>query len=221
MPDNRGTTPTKPKVVLIVDKDKARIAELSAALERAGLTVLVALDPQEALQLVGTNSVGLAVLCHDGAYDASLALATTLFSRHRIHSVFLSAHESGPTAEDLAEAGAIGYLPRSVGSEDFVRAVHAMISRAEELAQLRINEERMRAALLAERDINTAIGIIMERLQLSREAAFNHLRSYARSHRMRIVDVSRALFGSTAENARIAAELMNTPVRTKTEPDES
>lgn len=215
MPGTRENALTKRKAVLLVDRDELRITELRAALQRADLSVLEARSPEEAFRLVAEHSVGLAVLCHDGAFDELLAVATELFFRHQIHSVFLSAHESGPAARDVAASGAIGYLPGSIASDDFVRAIHAMISRAEELTQLRINEERMRAALLAERDINTAIGILMERLQLSREAAFNRLRSYARSRRMRIVEVSRALIGSTPESARITAELMGSPAPTK------
>lgn len=223
MPESRGNAPSKRKTVLLVDTGKSRITELRAALERADLSVLEAQNAEDALALAESQNVGLAVLCHNGDFDKALALATELFSRHHIHSALLSMHHTGPAPQDVAASGAIGYLPRSVGSEDFARAVHAMISRAEELTQLRINEERMRAALLAERDINTAIGIVMERLHLSREAAFNHLRAYARSHRMRIVEVSRALFGSTPECARITAELMSSAPRTKTEhePNES
>jgi DNA-binding NarL/FixJ family response regulator len=200
-----------PSTVLLVDTDGIGVAEHRAVLAAANFSLLEARSPIEALALASTGNVALAVLYHNGGCAGALSLAGTLFEKHRIHSMFVSAHSAGPAPEDLAAVGAIGYLPRSVAGEDFVRAMHAALSRAAELAQLRLNEERMRSALLAERAINTAIGILMERLQLSREAAFSRLRAYARSHRVRIVDVSRSLAGCDAEKQRIMACLANEP----------
>jgi DNA-binding NarL/FixJ family response regulator len=200
-----------PSTVLLVDTDGTGVVEQRAALAAASFPLLEARSPIEALTLASTGNIALAVLCHDGGCAGALSLAGSLFEKHRIHSMFVSAHSAGPAPGDLAAVGAIGYLPRSVTSEDFVRAMHAAVSRAAELTQLRLNEERIRTALRAERDINTAIGILMERLQLSREAAFSRLRAYARSHRVRIVDVSRSLASCDAEKQRIMACLANEP----------
>ncbi len=221
MPDLPGS-PHSTSTVLIVDTDGIGVVDQRAALATAGFSLVEAHNSPAALALASTTAIGLAVLCHNGGCADALSLASSLFSEHRIHSVFVSAHTAGPDPAALAAAGAIGYLPRSVAGGDFVRAVHAAISRAAELAQLRLSEERMRAALLAERDINTAIGILMERLRLSREAAFSRLRMYARSHRVRIVDVSRALAGGEAEGHRIMEQLTADPrlqIRTQSDPD--
>jgi response regulator NasT len=214
MPDLPGTTRSIP-TILIVDTDGIGVDEQRATLAAAGFTLLDARGQSEALDLALTTSIGLAVLCHNGGSAGALSLATSLFTHHRIHSVFVSAHTAGPDPTALAAAGAIGYLPRSVAGKDFVRAIHAAISRAAELAQLRLNEERMRTALHAERDINTAIGILMERLRLSREAAFDRIRTYARSNRIRVVDVSRALAGGDDERQRIIGQLMGASPQAK------
>lgn len=88
--------------------------------------------------------------------------------------------------------------------------IRAVLPLVREIKAVRAREQELRAALAAERDINTAIGVLMERLQVSRESAFERLRSYARSKRQRVAELSRALLSSAAESQRIAAELMGT-----------
>jgi len=211
MSENWGSLPSSRQTVLVVDIDTdPGIVAMRDALEAAGFSVLEAREKHDALALAESHRVGLAVLCHDGAGEATVAVANELFARRQIHSVFVSAREARSSANALA-AGEIGFLRRPVALQDFLRAIHAATARAEELAQLRLSEQRMRVALLAERDINTAIGILMERLGLSREDAFQRLRAYARSQRMRIVAVAQAVAGSIVESNRITAELMDAP----------
>ena len=52
------------------------------------------------------------------------------------------------------------------------------------------NVEQLGQALQARRETSMAIGIIMERRRLDRQAAFEALRSQARSQRRRIHDVA-------------------------------
>ena len=52
------------------------------------------------------------------------------------------------------------------------------------------NVEQLEGALQARRETSIAIGIIMERRRLDRRAAFEALRSQARSQRRRIHDVA-------------------------------
>jgi len=63
---------------------------------------------------------------------------------------------------------------------------------------LRAREQQLTTALSAERDINTAIGLLMDRLQLPRTDAFEALRRYARSQRESVAKIAGDLL--SAEN---------------------
>ena len=107
MPDLPGS-PHSTSTVLIVDTDGIGVVDQRAALATAGFSLVEAHNSPAALALASTTAIGLAVLCHNGGCADALSLASSLFSEHRIHSVFVSAHTAGP--DPAALAGCAGSL---------------------------------------------------------------------------------------------------------------
>ena len=62
--------------------------------------------------------------------------------------------------------------------------------RARDLARIEDEQERLRGALEGQQEISVAVGIMMERNRMSRNGAFNYLRSEARSERRKLRDVA-------------------------------
>lgn len=178
---------------------------ISDELRSAGLIVLEARSANEALALAAEHAVVL-LISHITLSDMSaVELARTAFERHALYSVLI-AESDDATDASIAE-GVIARVRRTENPMPLIRAVLPLVR---EIKAVRAREQELRAALAAERDINTAIGVLMERLQVSRENAFERLRGYARSKRQRVAELSRALLSSAAESQRIAAELMGT-----------
>jgi response regulator NasT len=71
-----------------------------------------------------------------------------------------------------------------------VPAIESAMVRARDVAQIEDEQERLRGALEGQQEISVAVGIMMERRRLSRNAAFNYLRSEARSGRRKLRDVA-------------------------------
>ena len=80
-------------------------------------------------------------------------------------------------------------------------AIEAALARGQELRKLRETEANLNVALASGREINIAIGIVMERSRVDRQGAFDILRIHARSQRRKISDV--------AEEFVKAAEVIN------------
>jgi response regulator NasT len=94
------------------------------------------------------------------------------------------------------EAGAMSYLVRSADAAQCLPAVRLAISRAEELRQLRDKARHLATALQQGRAVSMAIGVLMERLRLNRDKAFETLRNAARTRRRRVDEVAIELLGS-------------------------
>ena len=87
---------------------------------------------------------------------------------------------------EATEHGALGYLLKPVDIPHLVPAIEAALVRGREISRLRESESRLGSALLIEQKTRTAVGVLMERHRLDRQAAFEALRQYARSTRRKI-----------------------------------
>ncbi|MFE0173557.1 ANTAR domain-containing protein [Streptomyces sp. NPDC059002] len=116
------------------------------------------------------------------ALDAGITAVTALPISHRGHltgSLDLyhqhrSLHPAGAQwGQMLADAAAIGLAHRT------------------ELRTARVRHDQLETALTSRILIEQAKGILAERLDCTTDAAFDRLRGHARSHQMKLVDLSR------------------------------
>jgi AmiR/NasT family two-component response regulator len=78
-----------------------------------------------------------------------------------------------------------------------IPAVEAALARADEIKKLRNSELSLTTALDAGRATSMAVGVMMERHRISRVAAFDRIRSEARSSRRKISEIANELLELT------------------------
>jgi response regulator NasT len=188
--DTEGTDELAPKIVLIVDDDPLILTTMRDGLQRAGYDVWSAASAEEALEVTRDALPDAALIDMRMPGMSGLELAETLLDRAPLAIVFLSAYDDLELVREAATQGAYGYLVKPALIRHIVPAIEAAMVRARDVAQIEDEQERLRGALEGQQEISVAVGIMMERQRLSRNAAFNYLRSEARSARRKLRDVA-------------------------------
>lgn len=194
--ENRETTR-----VLLVDDDRPILLALADSMRRAGYAVSEAQSGQAALDLAKASPFDIALLDIRMPGMSGLELAQALSQQTDLPFLFMSAHSEMDVVKDAAEYGALGYLLKPVTITQLVPAIEAALARAQELRKLRETEAHLNVALASGRELNIAIGIVMERNRIDRQGAFDMLRIHARSQRRKMSEV--------AEEFVKAAEVIN------------
>ena len=102
----------------------------------------------------------------------------------------LSAYSDAKTVEAAIHNGALGYAVKPLDVAQLVPAIEAALARSNEMQDLRNTRQQLQAALDSERNINLAVGITMMQHRIKRSAAFELLRTSARSRRCKLADLA-------------------------------
>ncbi len=186
--------------ILLVEDDRLIAATLAAGLRQNGYTVVVACSGEDAQALLDAHDFDLAILDEHLPGMTGLELAGLLHERHVLPAIFLTAFGDPGRVRSAVEKGALAYLIKPVDIEQLLPALRTALARAEDIRQLRDTETHLQRALDERREISIAVGILMERLQLQRQPAFEVLRKTARAQRRRIEDVARDVMLPAAGN---------------------
>lgn len=192
--------------VLLVDDDRVVLNLLAEGLRDLGYRVGTAQSAAEALQRIGEASFDLAVLDVRMPGQSGVKLAETLKEIGRPPFVFLSAYGDAAVVREATAAGALGYLVKPVDTPQLVPFIEAAIARGKDLQTLRESTEHLERALQTEQKTRTAVGIIMERKGLNRQAAFELLRSRAREQRRKIAEVAEELIAAVETNIAVLGD---------------
>lgn len=184
-----GTCPR----LLLVDDDRLNAATLAPSLQACGYCVFLAYSAEEALRLLAGITVDMVILDEQLPGMTGLELAVLLSEQHGLPVIFLTAFNDPSRVRKAVECGALAYLVKPVDTEQLLPSLSAALARSEELRQLRSTRQHLQRALDERREISIAVGILMERLGIDRQPAFERLRKTARSQRRRIEDVARDL----------------------------
>jgi len=178
------------KTVMVVDDDPLILTTMRDGLQRAGYDVWAAASAEDALELTRDAMPDAALIDMRMPGMSGLDLAEALLDRAPLAIVFLSAYDDLELVREAATQGAYGYLVKPALIRHIVPAIESAMVRARDVAQIEDEQERLRGALEGQQEISVAVGIMMERRRLSRNAAFNYLRSEARSGRRKLRDVA-------------------------------
>ncbi len=197
--------------ILIVDDDRLVLALIGQGLRDAGYRVTEASDSASALRAVAAERPDLALLDVRMPDMSGVKLAEHIAAEHGVAFMFLSAYDDPATIGRATELGALGYLVKPLDVPQIIPSIEAALARAAQIRTLKDTEEQLSHALETGREINIAVGILMERLRLTRQGAYETLRSNARSQRRRMQEIAAALidavdhvngFGSAREKPR-------------------
>ena len=177
-----------PAHLLLVDDDRLILATLSSGLQDMGYQVSTAesVDDAEALLTSGLRpDLAVRMLGRDG-----LQLAERLRDLDHIPFLMLSAFSDAQNVERASGFGALGYLVKPMDVVQIQPTIEAALLRAREIEHLRQSRAQLQEALDGDRSINVATGITMMQYRLPRAAAFELLRTAARSQRRKLADLA-------------------------------
>jgi len=176
--------------VLIADDDRLVLATLASGLREAGYTILEASDGKEAIRLCEEQQPDITILDIRMPGMDGIETARHLQNLTGTPFLMLSAYGDGDLVEKATDLGALGYLVKPIDVEQIIPTIEAALKQSALFKSLQDSESRLVSALKHDQATSTAVGVIMERHRLSRDAAFEKLRSHARSQRCRLVDVA-------------------------------
>ena len=118
----------------------------------------------------------------------------------KIPFVFLTAYSEEYMVKSAGEVGALGYLIKPIEINRVACAIEVALMRADELTKSWYTIENLTKAVENNSEIDISIGLLMERNQLTQAKAYECLRAYARSHRMKLIEIAKALIAGDIEN---------------------
>lgn len=180
--------------LLLVDDDRLILATLANGLRDAGYFVSTAesADDAEAFLASGARP-DLAILDVQMPDADGLTLAQRLHDFEHVPFVMLSAYSDAPTVEKATQSGALAYMVKPIDAVQMVPTITAALTRAKEMRAMHKLTAQLRGALEVEREVSMAVGITMVQYRLGREAAFDMLRTAARTQRRKLVEVAQAV----------------------------
>lgn len=181
--------------ILVVDDDLVVLATVSMGLRQAGYQVLQVDSGELAVQICRREEPDLAILDMRMPGMSGIEVAQVLKKETRTPVVFLSAFCDEDIVQAAAETGALGYLVKPIEISRLVPAIEVALARAEEFGKLEQDKANLSDALDRNREIDVAIGLVMQRYHLDRAAAFELLRTYSRKRCCKIRETAQRLIG--------------------------
>jgi two-component system, response regulator PdtaR len=177
--------------ILIVDDDRLILTGLANGLEERGYVVHKAATGEEAVALADTVEPDLVLMdiCLPGI--SGTEAARRIQERANVPVIFLSALDNEEIVRVAIALGSLSYLVKPITISQLVPAVENALARSRDISKLRTSEEHLSTALTQSRDISVAIGMLMERYNVTAEDAFEMLRAQARSTRLKTMDIAK------------------------------
>lgn len=190
-------SPPNKASVLLVDDDRLILATMAAGLLHAGYTVNTTESVDEAeTWLANHPRPDIAIIDINMPQRNGFELPARLNQLDDIPFIFLTAR-SEPEANTLANTlGAMAYLVKPIDSAQLIPAIETALSRAQDLKQMKAQQQQLQTALDGDRSVSIAIGIIMDQYRINYEEANTMLRQTARSKRIKLLDLATSIIHS-------------------------
>jgi response regulator NasT len=185
--------------ILIVEDDRLVLTGLATGLEDRGYAVIKASSGEEAVSLSETTQPHLVLMdiCLPGI--SGIEAAQRIRKKLEVPVIFLSALDTEEVVQQAISAGSLSYLVKPITIKQLVPAIESALARGRDISRLRSSEENLAAALRQNREIGVAIGVLMERHDLTAENAFETLRSHARNNRSKTSEVANGVISGALQ----------------------
>jgi DNA-binding response OmpR family regulator len=185
--------PGRTRRLLFVGDDRESSGLLFDALRHAGYEIAAAESADDALAAIATAAPDLAVLDIKMPGISGSILSELLSDQFNIPFVFFSALDTEETMHGAMMMGALPHLVKPCEMGQCISVINTAVARADKLRRPRLTESQLSMALQQSRVVGMAIGLVMERLRLSREMAFQILEREARAKRQRVSQLAQEL----------------------------
>jgi len=179
--------------ILIVDDDPVVLSALAMGLTSMGYRVEKAASGEEAVYKCLQLHPTIAVLDINMPGISGIEAARQIRDTSGVPVMFLSAYDEQALVDQAVAEGGLGYLVKPIRINQLVPAIHAALARAAEFGKLENNRQHLTQALEGDRNINVAMGILMERHGLGKEAAFDILRQRARGQGRKVAELAQEI----------------------------
>lgn len=194
--------------LLLADDDRVIVTMMSEDLESAGYKVVPAYNGKEAIEKCVTESPDLAILDVRMPVMDGIEASVEIKDKTETPFIFLTAYSDKKYVEKAVENGALGFLIKPVSAERMIPVIETALARARDLNAVLDSNTNLLQAIESRRDIDIAIGLIMERYSLSRQDSFEIMRRLARSGRSKIESVSVGMV-EAAEKLAIPRDILS------------
>lgn len=178
------------KSILLVDDDILILSTLATGLKSLGYHAFTAKSAAEAVNIVNSVLIDVAVLDIFMPGESGTGLARQLISDHDMPVIFLSAYSDDEIVSEAISSGCMNYLVKPCSLEQLKLTIESVYKKAKEFKQLKEHNEHLNKALSQSQDVCIATGLFMKEYDLNQKQAFEKLRSLARSSRCKISDVA-------------------------------
>jgi len=178
------------ETILLADDDRLILHTMARGLRGAGYTVIEADSGQSSIELCQEVLPDLAILDMRMKDLSGLDVAKWLNANMPTSFIFLSAYDDHETVQAATSLGALGYLVKPVSVQQMLPSIRAALARGEEIQQLKTTEQQLNHAINSSRDLSVAIGMLMERLDIGQQEAFEKIRQNAREQRCKTLQIA-------------------------------
>lgn len=193
------TSTTKKPSILLVDDDRLVLLTVANGLRKAGYDVLEASSAAEAIALCETQLPDLAIFDVRMPGMGGIAAAQELAAKYDLPFMIFSAYSDQNLIDEAIESGALSYLIKPLDVIQITPVIEVALRRAKDIKVLKETEFHLNRALNSGRDTSAAVGILMERFQVTGDDAFELLRSYARNKRRKVADIAVEVLNATEQ----------------------
>jgi response regulator NasT len=197
--------------ILVVDDDRLVLATVTHGLSAAGVEVIDADNGDDAILLAREHRPALALLDIRMEGKSGFDVAETLRDAYSIPFMFLSAFADEATRKQVQALGALDYLIKPLDVGQIVPAVEAAFVRvrggvaapsAAAAASAPAAPALVPAAVAD--PVPLAVGVLMHRYSLSRDAAWQRLQRLAADQKLGVPAQAERLLAAVEELARSA-----------------
>ncbi len=181
--------------LLIADDDRVILATLAEDLIAHGYHVQTAANGEEVVVACRSNPPDLAILDIRMPIMNGIEAARILREECGVPALFLSAYSDKDLVEQAVAEGALGYLVKPINTEKLIPAISAALARARDLRASLDMQRNLTQAMQSKREVDIAIGVLLERFNLNRDQSFHVLRRLARSSNRKLEDIASDLVG--------------------------
>lgn len=175
--------PLGPTALICEDEDITSM-HLKKALTSAGYRVVgEAADGEEAIRFAAETKPDLILMDVNMPVLSGIKAAEAITAARPVPIIMVTAYSSEETVNAALEAGAAAYLVKPVTREQLLPAIRIAQARFAMLMEARTEADSLRDMMETRKLIERAKGILMQRLSLPEQGAFEHLQSLARNTR--------------------------------------
>jgi response regulator NasT len=177
------TEPQGPTALICEDEDITSM-HLKKALTSAGYCVVgEAADGKEAVRLAAQTNPDLILMDVNMPLLSGVKAAEAITAARPVPIIMVTAYSSEEIVNAALAAGAAAYLVKPVTREQLLPAIRIAQARFAMLMEARGEANSLRDMMETRKLIERAKGILMQRLNLPEQGAFEHLQSLARNTR--------------------------------------